>query len=276
MKRILVSRWMQFVAALLLLAGIGALYTWLADHMPPRPRMSLPLDDNVIVIPDIDKAIVTPVISPDGKRMVAVTNNPKLSTEESALVLWDLEIGKRRKLAGFDCTDARDIEFSPNSKLLAAKSKGYDLKIWDTANGMLRLEKVVKVVDDNRNPFGPDNYVYTRFSPDGRYRLFQPRATNDPIIFWDLKTDQEWARIDGSLAELHFALGGKRFALLDSRFQHPVANDCLSLSFWEMPAGDEPPRLSKRPADCGRRRRFLYEALVLSNDLQTCASACGS
>jgi hypothetical protein len=147
MKRILTNRWTQLVAALSLLPVLGAGYTWFADHLPPRPRITLQLDE-------------MPLFSPDGKLLLTRTFIDA-SHEESGFVLWEVETGKRRWSIPIDCTELHDIKFSPDGKVFAAKRKTH-LLIWNTSDGEQRLDKEIgRRVWDGMNG---ENF-WTCFSP---------------------------------------------------------------------------------------------------------------
>src|SRR5271156_966976 len=110
MKHFLTGRWMQLVAALFLLAVIAAGYAWFADHLPPRPRSVLQLDDS---------PMYAPMFSPDGKLLLTIHGVAGPDPfEKCELVLWDLATGKRRWSTVVDWMDNRDTEFSPDSKWL--------------------------------------------------------------------------------------------------------------------------------------------------------------
>lgn len=256
MKRILTNCRTQLVAALFLLMAIAALYAWVADHLPARPRIALQLNDNLLMWMTI--------FSPDGKLLLTINSRNYAVAEKCELVLWDLETGMRRWSTVVDRIDNLGenlgVEFSPDGKLLAAKSKGYDLKIWDTSDGTLRLEKVLE--HNHLGGLPGDDFVETRFSPDGRYLLFEkyPRTDVLQIIFWDIATNQEWTRIKGSYSSLRFTPDGKRLAVIQDR----------NVALWEMPGGASLPRLLKQQRIV--EGVFAFNGFTLSPDLQTYAT----
>jgi WD40 repeat protein len=276
MKPILASRWTQLIAALGFLLALAAAYTWVVSQLPPRPRLSLQLDGD---------SLVDYLFSPDGKLLLALHARKDFGLKVGKIVLWDLSTGERRWSKAVDKVDyvlpdqshppppgseSRAVEFSPDGKLLVIKSKGHRLQFWDAADGTLRLEKVLEHDEHVSSP-SIDEHVWTRLSPDGRYLLFdkRPRTDNPQIIFWDLATDREWARIDAAYSSLHFAADGKRFTVFQA---HPVLRNRSTVALWEMPGDGSPPRLLKQQVVIEGDFPDPFFSVVVSDDLQTYAT----
>jgi WD40 repeat protein len=256
MKRMLTNRWTQLGAAMFLLAAVGASITGVVGQLPPRPRMTLQLGHNYYPLIYNIVRLSCVLISPDGKLLVDVTH-------VGELVLWDLESGTRRWSTQYDEVDIRNFEFSPDSKLLAAKSKAFHVQIWDTADGKIRLEKELDH-KQREDPREVDIPLWTRLSPDGRFLLIENHVSRG-VIFWDLATDQEWARIEGRYDSLRFAPDGKHFAILNDFLRSPI-----HVMFWELPDGNARPRLVKQKEIVVDNSAFFI-AFKMSPNLQTCA-----
>jgi WD40 repeat protein len=264
MKRMITNRWTQLGAAMVLLAALAASFTGVVGQLPPHPRSSLQLDHNYYALHYNNVLLRGIRISPDGKLLVSMKGSETDTTQVCEIVLWDLETGTRRWSGEGDLINLRDVEFSPDSKLLAAKSKGYHIKIWDTEDGRLRLDKELEH-DRHEERIIPDDAVWTGISPDSRFLLIDDHRSR--VIFWDLATNQEWACIDGSYDSLRFAPDGRQFAISTAFFGSPI-----HVMFWDVPEGNARPRLVKQKeivlkdsADC--------VPFVISPDLQTCAFA---
>jgi WD40 repeat protein len=102
------------------------------------------------------------VFSPDGKILGA------RSCE--GIILWDTRTGKHlrrlRVRARDGVTIDRLIDFSPDSRILAAPRDAREIGFWDVTTGkLLRSAILPEVVDD---PDGSDTHT-VRFSPDGKF-----------------------------------------------------------------------------------------------------------
>jgi WD40 repeat protein len=183
-------------------------------------------------------ALSSPVFSPDGNLVAA-------SKVLGPIVrLFDVVTGQPREigvLRGYDCDLIRSLQFSPDSKLLAAalKSLGYAVQLWDVATGKA-LRRLVPA--DSRT-----NFDALAFSPD--CTLFA-LVTYYIVQVWDLATGEvcavcELSRPDEeAIREWRYSLAfssdnkvlyglnacDKTFALELRDFEHEQTADACKIS----------------------------------------------
>ncbi len=138
--------------------------------------------------------------SPDGKRLAV--NSLPLFGYPAAVVVWELEEGRGiQTLRGLNGQISK-YTISPDGRLLAALSHGWQLAIWDLATGHLR-----HVLEAHKG-WTADNAALA-ISADGRRFAF---ATARDAKLWDLATGQElrsWPLPPGLGEVLAFHTSGK-------------------------------------------------------------------
>jgi WD40 repeat protein len=196
--------------------------------------------------------------SPDGGLLVTTRPPRSFSDNVGPICLWDASTGKKRFSLAEDWTAIAGIEFSPDGLLLAAKNKGHHLKLWDVKTGKERAELKLET------RFG--NYINTRFSPDGRFLIFQRYATgqdeNDTLHFWDSQTKQVRGFIEGYFWAMAFSPDGNRFAIFHRKDHRQI----VAVDLWE---------IRKSPFALNRLKRHAVEldAVAFAPALDCFASA---
>jgi WD40 repeat protein len=147
--------------------------------------------------------------SPDGKTLVAGSGcfDPQRQQYISGeLKVWDVAQRSVKETLEGHAKVVNALAFSPDGKLLASASDDGSVKLWDVADGGMRLRHVVydaQVIPPGlRKKRPPDAVSSVVFSPDGKLLAW---GDNDfVIVLWDVSAGQEKARLEGTLAE--FAL----------------------------------------------------------------------
>ena len=116
--------------------------------------------------------------------------------DDSGIVtMWDMEIGKtyRIPLTGFSAA-ITDVEFSPNSRLIAASSRDRTVRFWDLEEN--NIYDLPTVLDDH------GDWVWDiSFNPNGEYIV---SACKDGIIReFPLKSDEMIQQINAGLGIKH-------------------------------------------------------------------------
>jgi WD40 repeat protein len=128
------------------------------------------------------------------------------------LHLWDTETGRLRLSVAAGWPGSRDFHFSPDGTLFTAISIDDHLHVWETATG--KKIAVFSEFEKDRSGGAP---LFHEFSPDGRFLILdgygpKPKASKT-LVFWEVSTRAERARLNGSLWHLQFAADAKEMAL---------------------------------------------------------------
>lgn len=220
-----------------ILAGVG----WLT---PLRPYATLYVGDNCRVV----------LFSPDSSMLVTAGKESSGRTA-GPLRVWDVVGGYERFAVAPDWKAIETVLFSPDNGLLAAHEQEGDLKLWDTRTG------------DELASLRPEthftNWVNFRFSPEGRYLVFQDYAKGWPdkdyITFWNIESRREQGSIQTYFWTLVFAANGKSFVTYQ-RKDHGNVSEVL---LWTM---EHAPVLLKEHS-------ITAYLVAFSPDLQTFATA---
>src|SRR5207253_1155747 len=78
--------------------------------------------------------------------------------------LWDVPSVRERATVAGDWNSISECRFSPDGTLLAAVSERKHLKLWETATGKERADLSPQT--------GTDHRLHARFSPDGRFIIY--------------------------------------------------------------------------------------------------------
>ncbi len=193
--------------------------------------------------------------SPDGKTLVTRTG-PAGSSASGPLRLWDVETGRERLALAADWSNVSCVEFSPDGRLLAARTEWRRVKLWDAATGEEWADLEPEAEDRD--------FVSSCFTPDGRYLVFQRhgRGGVDPLRFWDVRAKRVRARVDGYFGLLAFSPDGRRFAL----FRAPPESSVPEVQVWALGEGPECATLI-------RSEEVVADVLAFTPDLRGFASA---
>ena len=100
------------------------------------------------------------------------------------------------------------LEFSPDSKLLAARNSKQHVCVYDTQTGEKKYEL------DGHN----DRVLALAFSPDSKLLATSGRGEEETVKLWDSQTGDQVGKFEGGALQLKFSQGGNTlFALSDSR-----------------------------------------------------------
>jgi WD40 repeat protein len=155
--------------------------------------------------------------SPDGK--LVVTSEIKGSCFPCPLYIWDVETGGLRRSVGEGWTGLRDVQFSPDGKVLTAINENDQHLVWEIATG----NEIGCIIADKTRTF---NFHHChKFSPDGRFLIlygsmpvdFRDWGYSDTVVFWEPSARAERARLTGTYQSLTFSPDGKEMALAYKR-----------------------------------------------------------
>jgi WD40 repeat protein len=143
--------------------------------------------------------------SPDGNTLVT-TAGEKAGDCPGPIHLWDVPSGHERATIAADWNNISDCQFSPDGTLFAAMNEGNHLKLWETATGKERADLPLQT--------GMDHHLGARFSPDGRFIIYERCDSPHPygpgsILFWEIETQQVRATIDARYGSMTIAADGK-------------------------------------------------------------------
>jgi WD40 repeat protein len=183
--------------------------------MPVNPYASLRVD-----------AECGPVFfSPDGS-MLVTSGKQRFQENDGPLRVWDVAQGRERFCFASGWRAVETVLFSPDSSLLAAHEQAGDLKIWSTSTG----EEVAAF----KPATWSQNRVNFRFSPDGRFLVFEDFTKGshdeDYLTFWHIGSKQERGSVEGYLWSLAFSPDGESFATFRRR-DHGKA---IEVMLWKM------------------------------------------
>jgi WD40 repeat protein len=203
------------------------------------------------------------LFSPDSSMLVTSGIMASFGRSAGPLRVWDVSSGHERFSVAHDWTGVETVLFSPDSRLLAAHEWTGDLTLWNTKTGQevarLRPETKYRKWVNWRN----ENWLDFRFSPDGRFLVFQDYNENRPdkdyITFWNIETRQEQGIIEGSFHSLAFARDGNSFGTCRERDGSKITDILL----WRM---DLLPVMTKRNS-------ITAKVCAFSPDLHTLATA---
>jgi WD40 repeat protein len=249
MNRLRRGCWVQLAAALAVLAATGAYYAYLARALPPVPRATIRTGypPSVHIFSSDSKVLVT------RGTLFRTSGGEEVLSESSQIDLWDVATGAHCRTLDEDGIGV-EVELSADARLLLAKHPSERLTLWDATSGKL----LARLRPDPDRPFSP---YESRFSPDGRFVLMSSPEGGEQIIFWEVATQTEQARIDGWLKMLQFATDGKRFTVwrFDGDGRHCVVQR------WETPESEAPRMVLER--------RVVADNVAVSPDLETIVTA---
>jgi WD40 repeat protein len=194
------------------------------------------------------------LFSPDGT-MLVTSGKQGMGRSEGPMRVWDVAGGKERFSIAHPWKAIETVLFSPDSSLIAAHEMAGDLKVWNTKSG--KEEATL----GPQTKFG--NWVNFRFSPEGRFLVFQDYSKGSPdesyITFWNTDSKQEQGSVESYFHTLAFASDGNSFATFRRKDFRKV-NEVL---LWKT---DQTPVLIKQ-------HQLTASVIAFSPDLQTFASA---
>jgi WD40 repeat protein len=180
-----------------LAVGLGvAIFVGLWELEPIAPQATM----------HASKEPVLHAVLADGKTLV--TSGTTDFPHEGPIYLWDMETGQQRLAVGRDGWAVRNVQSSPDGKVLNIFDQNDRLTMRETATGkevadFAEFEKKAEW----RLPLD------TRFSPDGRFLILQNPRRERQVVFWEVETQPVRARIDGYLSDLTIAKDGKQMAV---------------------------------------------------------------
>jgi WD40 repeat protein len=144
--------------------------------------------------------------SPDGNTLVTTFGEGKSSDCAGPIHLWDVPSGRERATIADDWWSISHCQFSPDGTLFAAMNGGNHLKLWETATGKERADLPLQK--------GMDHHLGARFSPDGRFIIYERCDSPHPygpgsILFWEIETQRVRATIDARYGSMTIAADGK-------------------------------------------------------------------
>ncbi|MCL2304004.1 MAG: hypothetical protein FWC43_01525 [Planctomycetaceae bacterium] len=181
-----------------------------------------------VFLPDETKAV-----SPDGKKMVTVTQD---ENGNSIVQVWDTETGRALRRLGAvqrrlpfrnagreDAGSVHGAIFSPDGKKIVTQSWDDTIQIWDADKGtaLLKLEG-----------FSAD------YSADGTSIVTASAAEEDVVRIWDANSGKKTAEIVGTL-DLKFSPDGKK--MVTESMEENV------IRMWDVPSGKELYKLADSP-----------------------------
>ncbi len=215
----------RFWLAAISLFTVAATVSWssepvddVAEPLPPRALARLG-SYRFYHGPDVNSA----VLSPDGRmiasaslKVVSKNGNPQY-VNEKGIILWDKVTGQRIRELQVPNAPVFDLEFSPNSKQLAARFGDHPepsgIALFDVDSGKL-LKQIT----------GPD-FRLRRFSPDGK-SLYLSEGYRNNVILWDIEAGKrtrtwtkpdklpKWLKGDEFVCQVHVTPDGKYLAWL--------------------------------------------------------------
>ena len=193
---------------------------------PPHPYTSLNLPEKTHDMR----------FSPDGSTLLTIGDGPwseKGWIKMPPIRVWDVQSGVERFSVAADWSSIQreKVCFSPDGRLFAADQACYGLSVWDARTGEeFRVSPRICVG------------AVLRFSPDGRFLLFENRSDTDGLmylIFWDIRGRRELCRIEESTTQVVFAADGRSFATTHEEFTHNK-NAFTRLSLWKLASSGRP------------------------------------
>jgi WD40 repeat protein len=146
----------------------------------------------------------------DGRTLV--TSESSDFPYKGAIQFWDVETGEQRISIAGNWSGIRKMEVSPDSKTFTVLDSDNRLTLWDAATGAEIFGFVAF-----QEEAGLPGWRETRFSPDGRFLIFEKRlkANEGPyfLVFWEIATQVLRARIEGHLSALTIGSDGKQMAI---------------------------------------------------------------
>jgi WD40 repeat protein len=154
-------------------------------------------------LPGLSAGMVSGIVfSPDGNTLASVNDKD--------ICLWDVASGKRRLIL-HDNHVVTDLEFSPNSKTLAAVNLNSGITLWNSQSGSITQVLTGDQTEVNTIAFSPDSKILAVGTQDAQIKL------------WDRATGIELASLPGGIGaavtDLEFSPNGKNLAAVgqDSR-----------------------------------------------------------
>jgi len=142
-------------------------------------------------------AVNSVCFSPDGKILASGSN-------DSTIILWDAEIGTRRRVLKGHTRPVNSVCFSPDGKILASGDGDRTIILWDAETGKQRAVLKGHAEPVNSVCFSPDGKILASGSSD-KY--------DSTIILWDAETGKQRAALNaGSVYSVCFSPDGKILA----------------------------------------------------------------
>ena len=230
----------------LLLYGLSFACAWWLTPIETYATLNL-LGENALFL-----------FSADGSMLVTCSTAPRGPWRKGPLRVWDVASGQERLSIAEGWEPIEGVQFSPDSRLVAAYQRNGDLKVWDT-----QTHVEIANLRPSRVSLPLRSWLRFKFSPDARFLAVESQNQCWPdkhyIAFWNTVSGQEECCVEGVIDSLRFAPNGKSFATC----QYGKVSIVADVHLWSIDKG----------AILVRRHTVTSQHLDISPDLVTFVTA---